>query len=66
MKGEPDAMPDCYSESLKVLVKHLLKKDPAKRPTVNQILTFPNIKQIIPQVLSMKIFKDEFSHTILH
>lgn len=35
MKAEPDTLPSCYSEKLKVLIKHLLKKDPKKRPTVN-------------------------------
>jgi NIMA (never in mitosis gene a)-related kinase 1/4/5 len=35
MKAEPDSLPSCFSETLKCLIKHLLKKDPEKRPSVN-------------------------------
>ncbi len=44
----------------------MLQKEPAKRPTINQILKVPVIEKRISQFLEDQDFKDEFSHTLLH
>lgn len=51
----------------------MLQKEPkynilffSKRPTVNQILSLPFIKDKITTLLSETIRKSEFSHTKLH
>lgn len=41
-------------------------KDPARRPTINQILNMPIIKSRISNFLEDSDYKDEFSHTLLH
>ena len=61
-----DPLPPMYSDELNILLVNMLDKDPKKRPSINQIFKFPLIRQNIPAVVSMKVFKDEFSHTILH
>ena len=66
LKNEPDRIPDCYSDELNMLVKFLLEKDGSKRPSINQILKFPLIKERIPALLSGDDFQEEFSHTVLH
>lgn len=44
----------------------MLQLDPAKRPTIHQILRMPQIQQRISRFLQGQSFKDEFAHTILH
>jgi hypothetical protein len=44
----------------------MLKTDPNKRPSINQILKIEFIKDRITNLLNEDDFKDEFSHTILH
>lgn len=48
------------------LVRALLVKDPARRPTINQILKMPFINSRISTFLGDQDYKDEFSHTLLH
>lgn len=66
LKNEPERIPECFSEELNMLVKFLLEKDGSKRPSINQILKFPLIKERIPALLSTDDFQEEFSHTVLH
>ena len=61
-----DDIPGCFSADIRVLLSHLLAKDPKKRPNINQIFKFPLVKEMIPKVLNLETFKDEFTHTILH
>jgi len=49
-----------------MLVDTLLTVDSRKRPNINQILKFPIISEKIGRFLKEDIFKDEFSHTIIH
>lgn len=44
----------------------MLKIDPAKRPSINQILRIDFIRDRVTKLLNEDDFKDEFSHTILH
>lgn len=51
---------------MSALVDTLLTVDSKKRPNINQILKFPIIKEKIGRFLQEDVFKDEFSHTIIH
>lgn len=66
LKGKYPPIPKHYSENLQTLVKTLLNIEPRRRPNVNQILKFPLISEKIPSFLDDSVFKDEFSHTIIH
>ena len=59
-------LPKFYSENFNLLVSTLLQVDPKKRPNINQILKFPLLADKIPKFLEEDIFKEEFSHTIMH
>lgn len=48
------------------MVAALLNVDPAKRPTIHQVLKMPVMVNRIRKVLSESIRNVEFSHTILH
>ena len=45
MKGTYEDLPDCYSDELKLLLKHMLDQSAKKRPNINQICSFPLIKE---------------------
>ncbi len=44
----------------------MLKKNPAQRPTIHQLLKVPVIERRIDRFLTGQTFMDEFSHTLLH
>eukprot|EP01017_Pseudomicrothorax_dubius_P014976 TRINITY_DN17457_c0_g1_i1.p1 TRINITY_DN17457_c0_g1~~TRINITY_DN17457_c0_g1_i1.p1 ORF type:complete len:406 (-),score=88.96 TRINITY_DN17457_c0_g1_i1:628-1845(-) len=66
VRGAYPPLPVTVSSGLKSLVESLLKVDPAKRPTVNEILRMPLIQRRIKDFLSESQRLSEFSHTILH
>ena len=55
-----------YSVELRNILAKLLKKNRDYRPTINQILRYPLIKSRIKQYLEEDMFREEFSHTLLH
>jgi NIMA (never in mitosis gene a)-related kinase len=44
----------------------MLRTEPDQRPSINQILKIPFIKERVTSLLNEDDFKEEFSHTILH
>ena len=44
----------------------MLKRSPAQRPNIHELLQVPVIQRRIERFLSEPVFKDEFSHTLLH
>jgi NIMA (never in mitosis gene a)-related kinase len=66
VRGNYAPVPPHYSRDLKSLVSQMLTVDPGRRPTINQILRQPFIKERIKQFLSETIHSQEFSHTVLH
>ena len=66
LAGRFPPLPKFYSENFNLLVSTLLQVDPKKRPNINQILKFPLLADKIPKFLEEDIFKEEFSHTIMH
>lgn len=64
----PEPIPNCYSKSLKELVKKLLRKNPVKRPSIQEILNLKYIKDKIPLLIQdtqnkIKLIKDPKSQT---
>ncbi|XP_069504607.1 uncharacterized protein [Ambystoma mexicanum] len=45
VKGEYAGVPECYSESLHILIKTILSKCPEKRPSASSILNIPFVQQ---------------------
>ena len=66
VRGVFSPIPAHYSQGLKTFIQSLLLKDPAKRPTINQVLKVPVISKRIESYLSDDEFKTEFAHTVLH
>lgn len=64
--GKYEEIPLVYSQELRDLVGMLLRTDPLKRPSANEILRLPLIKRRISSFLNEAQMKDEFSHTVLH
>lgn len=64
--GRFDKLPSKYSAQLNALVGALLTKDPRRRPSINEVLKMPIIARRISNFLEDDLFKDEFSHTLLH
>lgn len=66
LKGKYAPLPKFYSDNMTALIDTLLNVDSRSRPNINQILKFPIIAEKIGKFLKEDIFKDEFSHTIIH
>ena len=59
-------LPSNTSREIKNLVAMCLQKDPDQRPTINQILNKSAIRRRVRTLLNADLFRDEFSHTLLH
>ncbi len=66
IRGQYPPLSSRYSHELRSLIDKMITKDPEKRPSINQILAEPIIKNRIQNFLSATLRKDEFSHTIIH
>jgi hypothetical protein len=54
------------SPELRGLVGSMIQKEPRSRPSVNDILALPLIRDRIGQYLQPEVAQEEFSHTVLH
>jgi NIMA (never in mitosis gene a)-related kinase len=66
VRGRYPALPAHFSRELKTLVSQMLVVDVRKRLNINQILKQPVVSRRIKTFLNEDVFKQEFSHTILH
>ncbi|CAG9323137.1 unnamed protein product [Blepharisma stoltei] len=66
VRGAFSQIPPHFSRDMRTLVSQMLSTDPAKRPTVAQVLRLPFIKSRIQNLLTETIRAQEFSHTVLH
>jgi len=66
VRGEYQPLPAHYSSNLKTFLASLLSLDPAKRPSINSVLTNRLLQNRIKSYLSDDEFKHEFAHTMLH
>ena len=65
IKGNYAPPPQIYTSDLRNLVSQLLNVDPNKRPTVDEILKLPIIKNRIKNYLSENDYNKEFSKSIV-
>ena len=65
-RGRFAPIPSIYSQQLKSLVESMLEKDPAKRPSANQIVLNPLIRNRLTLFLSEVQLKREMEHTVFH
>eukprot|EP00873_Tetraselmis_striata_P046474 jgi/Tetstr1/466738/TSEL_011211.t1 len=66
IRGQYPPLSSRYSTELRSLIDNMITRDPKKRPSINQILAEPIIKNRIQQFLSATLRAEEFSHTIIH
>ena len=64
--GKYQPLPSHFSSNVSQLVSMMLRRDPAQRPTIHQILKVPAIEKRIQRFLQGDVFKEEFAHTLLH
>lgn len=66
IRCKPTPIPKQYSSNLRSIIDLMLQKNASKRPTINQILKIPFIKDKIGQLLTQTMAKIEFCHTVFH
>ncbi len=66
LREKPAPLPDFYSQGLRDAVMLCLNKDYQERPTIEDILRLPLLRNRIPNNLSESLITEEFSHTMLH
>jgi NIMA (never in mitosis gene a)-related kinase 1/4/5 len=66
VRGVYNPIPTTWSQEIRSLIKALLEVQIERRPDVNKILKMPVIQKRAKNFLSETVFKNEFSHTILH
>lgn len=64
--GSYKDIPLIYSRELRELLRDMLTTDPAKRPSINEILKRGIVKNRVRIFLNESQFVDEFSHTVIH
>ena len=65
LRGNYPDIPNHYSQDLKDLLKDMLTKDPAKRPSMRKILEKTFLAKRINKLLTSTIAKNEFSSTFI-
>lgn len=66
VRGHISPISSQYSNDLRNLINSMLNKDPNQRPTANQIVMNPIIKNRLTMYLSEFHLNKEMSHTVLH
>eukprot|EP00898_Chlorokybus_atmophyticus_P008936 jgi/Chlat1/9043/Chrsp94S08308 len=66
VRGMYTPPPATYSAPLRGLVSRMLARSPGLRPSVNEILREPIIRNRIVKFLSESMRAEEFAHTVLH
>ena len=66
LRGAFPPLPRCFSSELTALVGRCLDRQPTRRPTVNELLALPVVRQRIERFLTDAQKQEEFAHTILH
>lgn len=61
LKGTFPPVPEIYSTDMRALVAEMLIKDPAKRPSIRQILEKPFLKQRINSLMARTVAKHEIN-----
>lgn len=61
-----DPIPEQFRQAFEIMISMMLQQEPRDRPTINQILKHPLVKPVAKGLLNEAVWKDEFSHTVLH
>ena len=60
------ARPRGYGKTLCDTIREMLSRDPARRPSVNDLLARRPFRDAAKRLLDDDVHADEFSHTVLH
>lgn len=66
LRGVFPPLPRVYSADLSQLVGRCLMRDPAQRPSVNELLELPVVRRRIERFLTEQQAAAEFAHTMIH
>ena len=66
IQGNYAPLPTHFSPAVSNILSMMLKRNPAQRPTIHQLLKVPVIERRIERFVSGDVFREEFSHTLLH
>jgi len=66
IRGSYNPVPNNFSKEIRSLIAMMLQVDANRRPSINDLLKLPLIKNRIKSFLDENEYNSEFSHTILH
>eukprot|EP00792_Barthelona_sp_PAP020_P006096 TRINITY_DN2906_c0_g2_i1.p1 TRINITY_DN2906_c0_g2~~TRINITY_DN2906_c0_g2_i1.p1 ORF type:complete len:761 (-),score=285.57 TRINITY_DN2906_c0_g2_i1:136-2382(-) len=66
LKGSYPPISSKYSPELSRTISIMLQRNPASRPSINQLLRMPALQSRVRSLLSQTLVRAEFSHTIIH
>ena len=66
IQGNYAPLPSHFSPAVSNILSMMLKRNPAQRPTIHQLLKVPVIERRIERFIQGDVFREEFSHTLLH
>lgn len=66
IRGRYTPVSNTYSSDLRNLISKMLTKDQKARPSINQIIMLPFIKNHLEEYLDDTLLKYELGHTIIH
>lgn len=65
-KGSYVPIPASFSSDMRKLIADMLSLNPKQRPCINDLLRRPVLQQRISKLIEGSVFRQEFSHTVLH
>ena len=66
LRGNYTPVSSRYSRAVRDVIAQMLQRDPARRPSVNEILSKQPFKDRAKRWLDEDVHADEFSHTVIH
>ena len=66
LRGVYPPVPARYGKTLCDTIREMLSRDPARRPSVNDLLARRPFRDAAKRLLDDDVHADEFSHTVLH
>ena len=66
LRGNYAPVSSRYSRAIRDVIAQMLQRDPARRPSVNEILSRQPFKDMAKRWLDEDVHADEFSHTVIH
>mmetsp|Transcript_15041 Transcript_15041/g.63290 ORF Transcript_15041/g.63290 Transcript_15041/m.63290 type:complete len:943 (+) Transcript_15041:229-3057(+) len=66
LRGNYAPVSSRYSRAVRDVIAQMLQRDPARRPSVNEILSRQPFRDMAKRWLDEDVHADEFSHTVIH